>query len=68
MAHPFAEHKAHKVSKHRVGHIMKSGGHPHSDAAADKKLFNELIAKHEAKEHDAGSPDVDLDVGTVNSV
>jgi len=50
MAHPFQEHKAHKVSRSRVGHIMKSGGHPHSDAAADKKLFKELIAKHHAAE------------------
>lgn len=50
MAHPFAGHSAQKTSKSRVGHIMKSGGVPHSDAAADKKLFKELIDKHEAKE------------------
>lgn len=50
MAHPFASHRSDAVSKKRVGHLMKSGGQPHSDVAADKKLFKELMAKHEAEE------------------
>jgi hypothetical protein len=50
MTHPFHSHREHHKSRGRVGHIMKSGGHPHSDAAADKKLFSHLIAQHEAKE------------------
>lgn len=50
MAHPFSAHSAQKTSKSRVGHIMKSGGAAHSDVAADKKLFKELMAKHEASE------------------
>ena len=53
MAHPFSEHRAHRASKKRVGHIMKSGGHAHSDAAADKKLFKNLIAQHEGRESKA---------------
>lgn len=50
MAHSHAEHRAHSASRRRVGHIMKSGGHAHSDAAADKKLFAQMIKEHEAKE------------------
>lgn len=52
MAHPFQEHRAHSVSRKRVGHIMKSGGHAHSDAAADKKLIAQMLRKHEAEEHE----------------
>jgi hypothetical protein len=51
MAHPYAAHKDHKVSKHRVGKIMKSGGHAHHDEAADKKLFAGLMHEHESKMH-----------------
>src|SRR5512144_346652 len=50
MAHPFAAHRAQVTSKKRVGQLLKSGGQPHSDVAADKKLFGDLMAKHEAKE------------------
>lgn len=50
MAHPFAAHRAQVTSKKRVGQVLKSGGQPHSDMAADKKLFSDLMAKHEAKE------------------
>ena len=51
--HPYAKHHSDKVSKRRVGHVMKSGGHVHSDAAADKKLFKHLIAEHDRKKEAA---------------
>jgi len=51
MAHPYAKYHEDKVSRSRVKHIMKSGGAAqHDDRAADKKLFKELIAQHEAGE------------------
>src|SRR5512143_1251932 len=50
MAHPFAAHRAQVTSKKRVGQLLKSGGQPHSDVAADKKLFSNHMAKHEASE------------------
>lgn len=50
MAHSHAAHRAHHASRSRVGHIMKSGGHTHSDAAADKKLFASMLKQHEAGE------------------
>lgn len=50
MAHPFASHREQVTSKKRVGHVMKGGKQPHSDVVADKKLFSDLMAKHEAKE------------------
>lgn len=54
MAHSHQAHRAHHVSRSRVGHIMKSGGHTHSDAAADKKLFAHMIKQHEAGESVSG--------------
>ncbi len=54
MAHSHHEHRSHHKSRQRVSHIMKSGGHAHSDAAADKKLINKLIAKHEQEHHVSG--------------
>jgi hypothetical protein len=38
MAHPYAGHKDHRVSKHRVGVILKSGK-THSPHTTDKGLF-----------------------------
>jgi len=54
MAHPFAQHKAHATSKKRVGHVMK--GQPHADAAADKKLFQDLMAQQAAGGGDEQMP------------
>lgn len=48
--HSHHEHRAHSASRKRVGHIMKTGGHAHSDAAADKKLFAHMLKEHEAGE------------------
>lgn len=50
MAHPFESHKQMVTEKKRVGHIKRSAGEPHDDAAADKRLFRELMAEHERKE------------------
>ncbi len=50
MPHDFQAHRAHHASRSRVGHIMKSGGHAHSDAAADKKLITQMLRQHEASE------------------
>jgi hypothetical protein len=49
--HSHYAHREHKKSKERVSKIMKSGGvAQHSDMAADKKLFADLINKHERGE------------------
>lgn len=49
MTHPHAEHRAHKVEKRRVGHILKgyaSGGAvAHDDEAADKKTIRGMVRK-----------------------
>jgi hypothetical protein len=50
MAHPFHDHGEHRHGRERVKHILKSGGAAHPDAAADKKLFSEMIAKHDRGE------------------
>jgi len=51
MVHPYAKHSEHHKSRHRVGHIMRSGGAAkHDDVAADKKLFAKLIAQHDRQE------------------
>lgn len=55
MAHPHSEHREHKAGRDRARHILKDGGHgnpsSHSDEAADKRLFNRMIAQHESKVH-----------------
>lgn len=52
MAHSHHEHRAHHVSRKRVHHVMKSGGHAHhADEAADKKLFHHMIKAHAKQEH-----------------
>lgn len=48
--HPFHQHGEHKKGHERVKHILKSGGAAHPDAAADKKLFSNLIAEHDRGE------------------
>lgn len=48
--HPFHQHGEHRKGHERVKHILKSGGAAHPDVAADKKLFSELIAKHDRGE------------------
>lgn len=48
MAHPFQEHKQHKVERSRVAKMTKgyaSGGGVHSDEAADIKLIKSKVKK-----------------------
>ena len=48
MAHPFQEHKQHKVERSRVAKMTKgyaSGGGVHSDEAADVKLIKAKVKK-----------------------
>src|ERR1700677_4216901 len=48
MAHPFNEHRDHKVQKKRVADRMKgyaAGGLVHPDEAADKKLIKRTVKK-----------------------
>lgn len=65
MAHPYQEHRAHKVEKERVGHITgrksggrscyASGGAVDSDEAEDKAVAKHAVHKHEHKLH-KGAP------------
>ena len=48
MAHEFASHR--NSESKRVGHLLKSGGVAHSDAAADKKLISKMLKEHEKSE------------------
>lgn len=45
MAHPFQEHRAHKVEKSRVSHIVGKahGGEVHADAAIDAKQIKAMV-------------------------
>ncbi len=52
MAHPFHEHKDHKVQKKRVHHIAKgyaSGGAVHDDEKADAALIKRTVKKSAMK-------------------
>jgi hypothetical protein len=54
MAHSHHEHREHKVSRARAKHILghkHGGGAHHADAAADRKMINASVHKHEAKMH-----------------
>lgn len=51
MSHSHQGHREHGKSRQRASHLMKSGGHAHSDAAADKKLIAAALRQHEKKEH-----------------
>ena len=58
MAHPFHEHKQHKVERSRVAKMTKgyaSGGAVHSDEAADVKLIKAKVKKTALK-MDGGKP------------
>lgn len=48
MAHEYASHRNSETK--RVGHLLKSGGVAHSDAAADKKLITKMLKEHEKSE------------------
>lgn len=50
MSHSHQSHREHGKSRQRASHLMKSGGHAHSDVAADKKLIKQMLAEHERKE------------------
>ena len=52
MAHPFNEHRAHKVEKRRIPERTKGyahGGAVHADEAADKKLIKRTVKKSAMK-------------------
>lgn len=56
MAHPFSEHKGHKVERSRVGRITSgyaSGGAVHQDEAADRSLIRKEV-KSSALKTDGG--------------
>src|SRR5882672_2291369 len=54
MAHPFNEHRQHRVEKSRVGEMTAKcradGGGVHADEKEDRKLFGKML-----KEHDRGA-------------
>src|ERR1700732_4307740 len=59
MAHPFHEHRQHKVEHSRVGHITRGyasgGGVGHSDEKQDRKLFKKLMKEEDSQEVEGGS-------------
>jgi hypothetical protein len=54
MAHPYQEHKQHKVERSRVASMTKncraSGGRVHEDEAQDRKLFGKMLKETKAPE------------------
>ena len=62
MAHPFQEHRAHKVEKSRVSDIVGKahGGEVHSDAAMDAKQIRSMV-KPSSLKADGGKSKTRLD-------